>query len=100
MSAKRRLRVGGRASHLAVAQSRLVMSAIAAAHPELELELVTFRTTGDVNMKPFAEASDPAGIKGLFTLELERALLGGTQPEGPAHGSGPPPAHRGVLAAG
>ena len=78
MSTKRKLRVGGRASHLAVAQSRLVMSAIAAAHPELELELVTFRTTGDVNMKPFAEASDPAGIKGLFTLELERALLDGT----------------------
>ena len=64
MATKRKLRVGGRASHLAVAQSRLVMAAIAAAHPELELELVTFRTTGDVNMKPFAEASDPAGIKG------------------------------------
>lgn len=74
---RRKIRVGGRGSALAVAQSRLVMGAIAAAHPELELELVTFRTTGDVNMKPFAEVSDPSGIKGLFTLELEQALLGG-----------------------
>lgn len=74
---RRKIRVGGRGSALAVAQCRIVMEAIAAAHPELELELVTIRTTGDVNMKPFAELTDPAGIKGLFTLELERALLEG-----------------------
>ena len=28
-------------------------------------------------MRPFAEVTDPAGIKGLFTLELEQALLSG-----------------------
>ncbi|MBQ9564927.1 MAG: hydroxymethylbilane synthase [Synergistaceae bacterium] len=75
---KRLIRIGGRASALAVAQTRLVMEAVAASHPELELELVTLRTTGDRTMKPFAEVTDPAGIKGLFTLELEQALLGGT----------------------
>ena len=74
---KRKIRVGGRGSALAVAQSRLVMDAVAAAHPELELEMVVLRTTGDVNMKPFAQVSDPNGIKGLFTLELEQALLNG-----------------------
>ena len=74
---KRKIRVGGRGSALAVAQSRLVMDAIATAHPELELEMVVLRTTGDVNMKPFAQVSDPNGIKGLFTLELEQALLSG-----------------------
>lgn len=77
MSGKRRIRIGGRASALAVAQSRIVIDAIAAAHPELELELVTFSTTGDATMRPFAEVTDPAGIKGLFTLELEQALLSG-----------------------
>ena len=77
MERKRLIKIGGRASALAVAQSRLVMDAIAAAHPELELELVTLRTTGDRTMKPFAEVTDPAGIKGLFTLELEQALLSG-----------------------
>ena len=73
----RKIRVGGRGSALAVAQTRLVTDAIAAAHPELEIESVVLRTTGDVNMKPFAQTSDPAGIKGLFTLELEQALLSG-----------------------
>lgn len=73
----RRVRVGSRKSPLAVAQTRLVMEAVRARHPDLEIELVTIQTTGDVNMKPFSEASDPFGIKGLFTQELEEALLRG-----------------------
>ena len=74
---RRTIRVGSRASALAVAQARLVTDAVRAAHPELELELVPMQTTGDVNMKPFSEASDPFGIKGLFTRELEESLLRG-----------------------
>lgn len=74
---KRVIRFGSRKSALAVAQTRILMDAVAAAHPELEVELVTMTTTGDVNMKPFSEASDKFGIKGLFTQELEEALKNG-----------------------
>ena len=74
---KRVIRFGSRKSALAVAQTRILMDAVAAAHPELEVELVPMTTTGDVNMKPFSEASDKFGIKGLFTQELEEALKSG-----------------------
>lgn len=73
----RTLRFGSRKSLLAVAQTRLVMEAIKKRYPEITLELVTMETTGDRNMKPFSEASDKFGIKGLFTQELEEALLQG-----------------------
>lgn len=73
----RRVRVGSRRSALAQAQARLIMDAVHAKRPDVEFELVTVQTTGDVNMKPFSEASDPFGIKGLFTRELEDALLRG-----------------------
>ena len=73
----RRVRVGSRRSALAQAQARLIMDAVREGRPDLELELVTVQTTGDVNMKPFSEASDPFGIKGLFTRELEEALYRG-----------------------
>ena len=73
----RRVRVGSRRSALAQAQARLVMDAVRAGHPDVEFELVPVQTTGDVDMRPFSEASDPFGIKGLFTRELEDALLRG-----------------------
>lgn len=53
------------------------MDAVRAGHPDVEFELVPVQTTGDVDMRPFSEASDPFGIKGLFTRELEDALLRG-----------------------
>ena len=34
------------------------MDAVRAGHPDVEFELVTVQTTGDVNMKPFSKASD------------------------------------------
>ena len=73
----RRVRVGSRRSALAQAQARLVMDTVRAGHPDVEFELVPVQTTGDVDMRPFSEASDPFGIKGLFTRELEDALLRG-----------------------
>lgn len=70
----RKIRVGSRESRLAVAQSRLVMDAIRKAHPEIELELVTMKTTGDLILdRPL----DKVGGKGLFVKELDRALLEG-----------------------
>ncbi len=74
---KRIIRFGSRRSALALAQTKLVMEAVARAHPELAVELIAMETTGDRNMKPFSEASDKFGIKGLFTQELEEALLSG-----------------------
>lgn len=73
----KKLRFGSRKSALALAQTHIVMDAIAQAHPDYDLELVPIITTGDVNMKPFSDASDKFGIKGLFTQELEQALLDG-----------------------
>ena len=72
--AKRIIRVGSREITLAVAQTRIVMEQIQAHHPELELELVTMKTTGD---KILDKALDKIGGKGLFVKELDRALREG-----------------------
>ena len=66
-----KLRIGSRESRLAVIQSELVMEAIRAAHPEIELELVTMKTTGD---KILDRTLDKIGGKGLFVKELDVAL--------------------------
>ena len=63
------VRIGTRASELALRQARLVESALLA--HGIESELVTFKTTGDKNLdQPLSEI----GAKGLFTRELEVAL--------------------------
>jgi hydroxymethylbilane synthase len=70
------LRLGTRGSPLALAQARMVQQAIAAAHglaPD-RIALQVIRTTGDrVQDRPLAEL----GGKGLFTKEIEEALLAG-----------------------
>ena len=74
MKHDRILRVGSRDSALAVIQSRLVMDALQAAHPGIELELVTMKTTGD---KILDRTLDQVGGKGLFVKELDAALQAG-----------------------
>lgn len=69
-----KLRVGSRESRLAVAQSELVMAEIARAHPDVQLELVTMKTTGDIILD---RTLDKIGGKGLFVQELEAALRAG-----------------------
>lgn len=71
---KKTIRVGSRESVLAVEQTRLVMDAIRKSHPELTLELVTMKTTGD---KILDKSLDKIGGKGLFVKELDRALMDG-----------------------
>ncbi|QIB68886.1 hydroxymethylbilane synthase [Aminipila butyrica] len=73
--AGRKIKVGSRDSKLAVAQSQLVMAQIAKAHPELELELITMKTTGDLILD---KRLDKIGGKGLFVKELDKALMEGT----------------------
>ena len=70
------LRIGTRGSPLALAQAGMVRSQLAAAHgvaPE-RIEIKVIRTTGDmIRDRPLAEV----GGKGLFTKEIEEALLAG-----------------------
>jgi hydroxymethylbilane synthase len=69
-----RLVFGSRESELAVAQSQLVMTTVQKQFPDLELELKTFKTTGDRLLdSPLSQI----GGKGLFVKELEVALLEG-----------------------
>ena len=68
------IHIGSRESRLAVIQAELVMEAIRAAHPEIRLELVTMKTTGD---KILDRTLDKVGGKGLFVKELDAALLDG-----------------------
>ena len=73
---KASLRIGTRGSPLALVQARLVRSRLSAAAglSEDAIELVVIRTTGDtIQDRPLAEE----GGKGLFTKEIEEALLDG-----------------------
>jgi hydroxymethylbilane synthase len=70
------LRIGTRGSPLALVQARTVRARLAAALGVNEgtIELVIIRTTGDaIQDRPLAEE----GGKGLFTKEIEEALLDG-----------------------
>ena len=68
------IKIGSRESKLAVAQSELIMDAIRRAHPEVELTLVTMKTTGD---KILDRTLEQIGGKGLFVRELDQALRDG-----------------------
>ena len=67
----RKIVLGTRGSELARAQARLVEEAIRGADPDVTIETKIIATKGDK-----ARVVDPrAGRKGLFTAEIERALL-------------------------
>ncbi|MGI5843166.1 MAG: glutamyl-tRNA reductase [Candidatus Xenobium sp.] len=68
------LRLGTRGSDLAMAQSQAVADALRRAWPELEVRLEVIRTTGD---RIQDRALSTFGGKGIFTRELEDALLEG-----------------------
>jgi len=68
------IRIGTRKSPLALAQAEEVSNRLRAAWPELETELVKITTSGDRFIdRPLADI----GGKGLFTKEIEEALLAG-----------------------
>lgn len=70
-----RLKIGTRGSPLALAQAKEVKAHLHAAHPELDrIEIIVLSTKGDrVLDRPLADI----GGKGLFTEEIEAALLSG-----------------------
>ena len=64
--------VGTRGSALALAQAHEVLDRLRAAHPRLAFDMKIVKTTGD-KMKTGSLAK--SGTKGLFTKELEQALV-------------------------
>ena len=68
------IRIGSRESKLAGIQSQMVIDAIHAYDPEIPVELVTMKTTGD---KILDRTLAQIGGKGLFVKELDAALLDG-----------------------
>ncbi len=73
-----KLRIGTRGSPLALAQAHEARMRLVAAHPELAalgtIQIHVIKTTGDkVQDRPLSDI----GGKGLFTREIEDALLGG-----------------------
>lgn len=69
-----RLIIGSRSSRLALWQSEFVKIKLQSLHPEIKIHIEIIKTTGDVNtLQPLTEI----GGKGVFTKELEEALLDG-----------------------
>jgi len=70
-----KIRIGTRRSPLALAQAKLLAEALAENWPDLAIEIIPMQTSGDkFTDRPLADM----GGKGLFTKELEEALLAGT----------------------
>jgi hydroxymethylbilane synthase len=73
------VRVGTRASPLALAQARMTLEALRAADATVDVRVVEVRTTGDRRLDAaLADAGTGTLPRGLFTKELEEALLSGT----------------------
>ena len=73
-SSKLTFKIATRGSPLALWQARWVQEHILEQHPEISVELLILKTTGDlIQDRPLSEV----GGKGLFIKELETALLDG-----------------------
>jgi hydroxymethylbilane synthase len=66
-----------RGSALALAQSNMIAAECRRLFPKLHFELKIIKTTGDKLQKASMAKTDPALPKGLFTKELEVALVNG-----------------------
>ncbi len=70
-----KLKIGSRKSPLALWQTNYIADLLRAAHPGIEIEIVTMDTIGDkIKDVPLPKI----GAKGLFTQELEEQLLNDT----------------------
>lgn len=65
--------IASRGSRLALRQSELISELVRAAHPGIQIDVRTVRTTGDSDSRPFSAI----GGKGLFTSEVEREVVEG-----------------------
>ena len=71
---KSKIIIGSRESKLAVLQSEMVRDYIKEKNPEMEVEILTMKTTGDIILD---RTLDKVGGKGLFVKELDKALMDG-----------------------
>ncbi len=72
---RRTIRIGTRGSKLALAQSRWVQARLQQQHPQLGVELITIKTSGD---RFVDQPLSTIGGKGLFVKEIEEALTAGS----------------------
>lgn len=70
-----RIVLGTRGSELALTQTRMVESALRARWAELKIEIKIIKTRGDQSKGDLGLIDVSAGRKGLFTGEIERALV-------------------------
>ena len=77
MAAEKPIIICTRGSALALAQANLIARQCRAAFPKLQFELKIIKTTGDKLQKASMAKTDPSLPKGLFTKELEVALIKG-----------------------
>lgn len=68
------IRIGSRESLLAVRQAEIIRDRILKYDPDVEIEIITMKTTGD---KILDKSLAKIGGKGLFVKELDRALSDG-----------------------
>ncbi|HEV8537673.1 MAG TPA: hydroxymethylbilane synthase [Bacteroidota bacterium] len=71
-STTKKIIIGSRGSQLALWQSEWVKEALAKPYPKLTITITTISTTGDKNLD---SSLSRIGDKGLFTKEIEHALL-------------------------
>jgi hydroxymethylbilane synthase len=71
---KRTLIIGARGSRLSLRQAEIVIGALRAAHPGVDLEVREIRTEGDRSDAPLSQI----GGQGVFTRAIEDALLAGS----------------------
>ena len=67
-----KIKIGTRGSPLALAQTKIISDEIQLSWPDAEIIVVPIRTSGDKNLSPFSKSSNN---KGMFTFEIEQALI-------------------------
>lgn len=70
----KQIRIGSRESKLAVTQAEIVRHLVLQQWPEIEVTIVTMKTTGDIIQD---QSLEKIGGKGLFVKELDLALASG-----------------------
>ncbi|SNS46276.1 hydroxymethylbilane synthase [Anaerovirgula multivorans] len=68
----RRIRIGSRASELALVQAEIIIEMLRKSYPQYEYEIIKIKTIGD---KILDKTLSKIGGKGLFVKEIQTALL-------------------------
>ena len=68
------IKIGSRESRIAVKQAEIIRDQIISCDPDISVEIITMKTTGD---KILDKSLEKIGGKGLFVKELDRALMDG-----------------------